>query len=64
MDVWVVKMNVKQPPKRPTKTYLVVGSGLFPVPEARANEIPTLRKAFHQQELKRAWLTVFARRAP
>src|SRR6266849_4264685 len=47
MDVWLIKMSVKQTRQKMAKSYYVTGSGLFPIPEARANEVPALRKAFH-----------------
>jgi len=44
------------------KTYYVAGSGLFPVPAGRRNDIPKLREEHHASEVRLAFLTAMTRK--
>ncbi len=60
MDVCMSEMSAIQEPCL-KKTYYVYGSGLFPVPSTRINEIPRLRSEYHSKEAKIAWALIRSR---
>ena len=60
MDICMSEMSAIED-SCPRKTYYVYGSGLFPVPSSRINEIPKLRSEYHSAEAKIAWAFVQSR---
>ena len=44
------------------KTYYAAGSGLFPVPAGRRNDIPKLRAEHHASEVRVAFMAAWARK--
>ena len=64
MGVWVSKMSAQTAREGRRRAYYAYGSGLFPVPEERTNEIHNLKNEFHAKEARFAMLIAMARRAP
>jgi len=44
------------------KVFYVEGSGLFPVPSERLNEVPCLKEDYHRREVEKAWSMAVVRR--
>jgi len=61
MYVWLTKMPTECA-ERNTKTYYVYGSGLFPVPAGRRNEVQKLKVEYPAAEVARALQSARARK--
>jgi len=59
MNVWMAKMENRKGSCE-KEVYYVYGSGFFPVPKSRINEIPRLKVELHSAEVQRGMVIALA----